>query len=479
MDTSREPVGSPGASGQSRVATRWLPGLGVWRASERATSETPPDRDRVVDLLRIGSLLVVVLGHVLMVVVRWRGDTVRLANLLAEVPELKLATWALQVMPVFFAAGAVANRRSLANATARGDSWRAWLWHRVLRLVRPTAWYLVIWVPLVWLLAWAMPAAAGTLAKLSTQLLWFLGVYVLVIATTRWQVRLATRGYRAIVALVALIGLVDLARFHLAAIAGIANFVLVWFMAATLGLVVRDRVGHGRGVFVAGALSALASNIALVALFPYPISMVGMPGERISNMAPPTLVLALHSVVLLSLVGLGWPALERVCARVGVWRAVAVAGAATMTIYLWHLTALVGVTAAEHGIGYTRGRVDELRFWLTTPLHVLAIVVATVVLVVVAMPLEHRRLPGLERPATPRRSSRWWTAVAILGVFCVGSGFLVLAATGMGGFPFARVTDYQGLPLTPGLGFLLLATGVLEVRAAGRRVDPPERARVR
>lgn len=451
------------------MATRW-PGLRLWRATGRAATETPPERDRVVDLLRAGSLMIVVFGHILMGVARWRGDSVRIANLLAEVPRLEIVTWALQVMPVFFAAGAIANRSSLARAAARGSTWSGWLWQRLLRLVRPTAWYLAAWIPIVWLMAWAMPDSASTLARLSTQLLWFLGVYVIVVATTRWQVHLASFGFPAIGALLAAIGLVDVARFHVASQFGLVNFVLVWFMAATLGLVVRDHVGRGRGAFVVAAVGALALNVVLIASLPYPISMVGLPGERISNMAPPTVVLALHSVVLLSVVGCAWPALDRLCRSAGVWRAVAAVGAAAMTIYLWHLTALVGVTAAEHRLGLPRGAVGDARFWITTVAHTTVIVLVTLAVVSVTVVFEHLRLPWVETLVVRPGASRWWTAAAMVGIVGVGAGFLVLAATGMAGFPFSRVTHYLGLPLTPGLGFLLLGGGVLAVRAAASRV---------
>jgi hypothetical protein len=53
--------------------------------------------------------------------------------------------------------------------------------------------------------------------------------------------------------------------------------------------------------------------------------MVGMPGERISNMAPPTIVLALHAVVLISVVGLLAGA-RTLRSAPRVWRAVAAAG---------------------------------------------------------------------------------------------------------------------------------------------------------
>ena len=447
---------------------RWIPGAALWDEAGRVAPRTPSNRDRVVDALRIGSLLVVVFGHVLMVVVRWHGEKANIANLLAEVPELKLATWALQVMPVFFAAGAISNRLSYVSATARGETWRGWVWHRVERVIRPVAFYLAIWIGLILVLALALPEAVGPLGKLTTQLLWFLGVYVVVIATTPWQIRLASIGYPAIAALVAGIALVDLGRFHIANGISVVNFVVVWFMAATYGLVMRDRVGRP-GVFVAAALGAVALNIALVVAFPYPVSMVGLPGDRFSNMAPPTLVLALHAVVLISIIGMAWPMLERWCARPVLWQAMVAAGAATMTIYLWHLTALLTVTALEHGLGIARGSVDDAWFWFTTPAHMLAIFVTTFLVVSVAVVLEHTPVPWLERARTRPGTSMLWSVICGIGVFLCACGFLVLAATGMAGFPFDRVTDYAGFPLTPGVGFAFLVVGVLAVRTGGLR----------
>ena len=428
-----------------------------------------------MDLLRTGSLLVVVLGHVLMAVVTWRHDTPRVGNLLAEIPDLKIATWALQVMPVFFAAGAIANRLSYASSLARLEPWRVWLWHRVRRLVRPVVFYLGIWVPLVLALAAALPDAAAPLGKLSTQLLWFLGVYLFVVATTPWQVRLARRGIPAVGALLVAIALVDVVRFHVSDGVAVVNFVLVWFMAATLGLVVRARVGRV-GILAVTALGALGVNVVLVAFGPYPVSMVGMPGEPISNMAPPTMALALHSVVLIALVGMLWPTLDRLCARPRLWHAVVVAGTAAMTVYLWHLTALVGVTVLEHEVGFTRGPATEPRFWALTALHVFAVLVVTLAVVALALPWERRRVPWLERPGTQRVGSAGWSVLGAVGVAACGCGFLVLAATGMGGFPFGRVTWYAEVPLTPGLGLALLAAGVIAARAAGRREGAASRA---
>jgi hypothetical protein len=453
-----------------------LPGMTVWRQSADVADATPPDRDRVVDLLRVGSLLVVVLGHVLMVIVRWQGDHPHLHNLLAEVPLLDLATWLLQVMPVFFAAGAIANRISYGSATARGEPWRTWVWHRVRRLVRPVVYYLAAWAVIVLALDALMPEAADTSARLSTQLLWFLGAYFLVIATTQWQIRLAHHGYGPVVALLALIAATDIVRFHVLGGVGVVNFFTVWFMAATLGLVVRDRVDGraARRTLTLAALGALALNIVLVSVsaFPYPESMVGMPGEKVSNMAPPTTVLALHAVVLICVVGLLWPALTRLCARAHTWRVVVAAGAAAMSVYLWHLTALLAVVEVEHLLGFHRGQADGLDFWLGTLVHLTVASAAVALLVAVVLPFEHLPVPWLEHPRVRESGRAVWTALTAFGVLVLGVGFLVLAATGMGGFPFDRVTSYGGLSLTPGLGVMLVVVGAVLTRAGGSRVRP-------
>ena len=72
------------------------------------------------------------------------------------------------------------------------------------------------------------------------------------------------------------------------------------------------------------------------------------------------------------------------------------------------------------------------------------------------------------------RALRSGYLAAALGVVVLGVGFLVLAATGMGGFPFGHVTSFGGLPLTPGLGFVLVAAGAVLTRAGGSRVRPSQ-----
>ena len=69
--------------------------------AERVAAATAPDRDRFIDAVRAGSLLIVVLGHWLMATVVVRDGHITGANALTSIPALQLATWLLQVMPLF------------------------------------------------------------------------------------------------------------------------------------------------------------------------------------------------------------------------------------------------------------------------------------------------------------------------------------------------------------------------------------------
>jgi len=110
---------------------------------------TPANRDRWADALRVGSLIVVMFGHWLMVVVTPDGE---ISNALKIVPGLQPLTWVLQVMPLFFLVGGVAHAHSLESLRARGGSttgrYAGFVRARTARLLRPTAVFLVAWLGL-------------------------------------------------------------------------------------------------------------------------------------------------------------------------------------------------------------------------------------------------------------------------------------------------------------------------------------------
>ncbi|MFC7582324.1 hypothetical protein ACFQWG_14155 [Schaalia naturae] len=82
---------------------------------------------------------------------------------------------------------------------------------------------------------------------------------------------------------------------------GFLNFALVWLAVHQLGFLRADGMIRRPGLLAAAGLAGAA---ALVALGPYPLSMVGMPGEEVSNMAPPTLALLCHALWLVGAVEL-------------------------------------------------------------------------------------------------------------------------------------------------------------------------------
>ena len=193
----------------------------------------PSGRDRVVDLVRALSLMVVVFGHSVMALVVFRDSRAELSNTLAETPNLQLLTWLLQVMPLFFAAGAWANALSYRRAT----SYPVWLSVRARRLLRPALVYLLFWLvvsPL--LLGWNSDVTLPLL-RVSTQLLWFLGAYLLVTALTPILVRFSAHPAIASGGWLAAAAVADLSRLIGAPQAfRLANFALVWALAGQTGL---------------------------------------------------------------------------------------------------------------------------------------------------------------------------------------------------------------------------------------------------
>lgn len=462
-----------------------MSGLRVFAAvpTHRAAEQTPADRDRVVDGARAVALLLVVAGHAVMAVVAWPDGVPRLGNLLAAFPWTQALTWLLQIMPLFFFAGGAASTLSWDRHAARGGSYAAWLWSRADRLLRPAWVYLAVMSVVATLVTLLAPAeVSAPLMVLTTQLLWFLGAYLLVTALTPLFVATTpARGAGVALALVAACGLVDAARFLWGwpEAIGLVNFVLVWTVPAYLG----SLRAHGTlaripwpalvGTLVAG----LAVNATLIKYGPWPVSMVGMPGEPVSNMAPPTVVLAIHAVALVCVVTLADAPLRRLLEIPEVWRPVTGINLCAMTLYLWHLPVLIALTTVGHalhldrpvgldpsgfpvpdGWGYGWG---SLVFWAVYGVGVWAVVR-------LMWPFEHAPLPWWD--ASPRarapRSATTAAVVACLGTVGVGVASLMLSATGLAGFP-TRVLVYAGLPLNAAGAIALLAVSGAAIRWAG------------
>jgi hypothetical protein len=117
----------------------------------------------------------------------------------------------------------------------------------------------------------------------------------------------------------------------------------VWLVPFALGVAYAEGTLTRRpAALVAGAIGGIAAAVALIAAGPYPVSLVGMPGDAISNLAPPTAPVAAFAVAQVGLALLARDALARWAAGRGA-RLVAWVSARSMTLYLWHLTAMFAV----------------------------------------------------------------------------------------------------------------------------------------
>lgn len=455
---------------ESRLARLRIPAPDV----ERALRQTAAGRDRVIDLLRAWSICVVVAGHALMAVVVWREGVPRLGNTLASYVWLQPTTWLLQVLPIFFMVGATANGYSWDSALRKQMPYATWIWRRTQRLLRPVIPYVAIMAGMGFLIGWlGDPRAAVPLLTLTTQLLWFLGAYLWVTAATPWFVQLRESGARSVVlALLCIVATVDYLRLVQGASAafGLINFLAVWMLAGVLGV----HLGRPLRALTASAVVAagLATNLLLVAFGPYPVSLVGMPGDEVSNMDPPTLVLVVHTFMLFGAISLLRPLLERAVAQPLVWRGAVAVNMFMMTIYLWHLPVLTALTLAEHTLGWERptawsgaiGPTPASGFWMWTVLHLAVFTLGLLTTWRIAWIAEYARLPWWDVDAP--RSIAHPRAAAVGGIALLGLGISMVSAAGLVGFPLREV-EYEGVPFNSGIAVLVLMLGVWLLRRAG------------
>lgn len=429
---------------------------------------TPDTRDRYVDLLRVVSLGTVVLGHWLMAAVTADG----VGNLLAAVPELQLLTWALQIMPVFFFVGGFSHAlsyRSLRRRHPADDGvslYAAFLRARLRRLLRPTMVFVLVWgaAALLVQLLGGGGGLTGVSLRLVTQPLWFIGIYLAMVAFTPPLLRLHERyGWGAFGALVAGAVLVDVLRFALGVpFVEFLNFAFVWLAVHQLGFLRAD----GR-LRLPSALAAtgLAGAALLVAAGPYPLSMVGMPGEKVSNMAPPTLALLCHGLWLVGAVELLRGRGARLVARPRVWRTVVAANGVAMTAFLWHLTAMLGVYGALLAAGVTLPEPASAAWWAQTPLRIAAAALLTAVLVAV--------FRGFEQPSpAPVRPGSG--PLAVLGITLCLFGVLGLSMVGFAGLLDGRTATLVAVPVSAPAAVAMALAGWWLVERSGFAVRRDE-----
>ena len=337
-------------------------------------SNTPVSRDRYVDFLRAFSITTVVLGHWFIALIWWRdGPIVGVHNAVGATSGLWLVTWVLQVMPLFFFVGGFSNFKTLTSLFDRGRGYRDFLRTRSARLLRPTAVFVGVWLVAQGLLHALDIGGDGffRLGKLPFGPLWFLFVYMFVIALTPVMLWLHQRGGLLVaVALAAAVVVGDVARFGFGvAWAGWPNLAWVWLFSHQLGFFYADGtlIGGGRRLHLSLALGGIVALGALTNIGVYPRSMVGTDVERISNMNPPTLCILALTLWLVGGAMLLRQPVTHWLQKKRPWTAVIAANGMIMTVFLWHLTAYLLTILILYPLGLGRPTDSTASWWLQRP----------------------------------------------------------------------------------------------------------------
>jgi hypothetical protein len=402
---------------------------GLMARAEWAAERTPEKRNRAVDLYRAVAILFVVLGHWLLVAPVIRNGELELSILLAEQRWTQYATWLFQVMPVFFFVGGYANSLSWASAKRDRTKARAWASTRLARLLLPT-------VPLV--MAWAVAAFIANRMGVSRELIdaasqaalvpiWFLAVYIMItvvvpISAAAWD----RVGMLSVFALFAGAILVDAIAFGMdQGWLRWANYGFVWLGVHQLGYWwhTSERTKTWAAGFIALGIAWL---YVLIGHFGYPVSMVSVPGEAISNTRPPTTaMLAVGSVQIGVILLLEGP-VSRWLLNVRPWSRVILLNQMIMSVYLWHITAMiavVGIAVLLGGIGLEM-QPGIAVWWYLRPIWIVCFVVALIAFVVTFLRFE--AAPSAADAATPG------PVRAIVGALLTCTGLVMMALNGIG-----------------------------------------------
>ena len=406
--------------------------MAAWSRAAELAGRTPPSRNRYVDFLRAMSMLVVTIGHWLAAAPYIDAtNTLTTPHILTVIPWTAWLTWILQVMPIFFMVGGYANGISWRAARRDRKSYAAWLEGRLRRLVWPTLPLLLTWVAIV-----AIEYARDVRPKLisyGSQVafipIWFLAVYIgIVLLVPAMEAAWARFGMNSFWALTAAAVVVDVMYFTVGLRwLGFANYLFVWGAIFLLGYAwLDDRFSESRTRLV-GAGLGFATLLLLIHIAPYPVAMIGVPGDPISNTTPPKVTLIALAIMQGGLLlAAQAPARRWLTGRIA-WTATVAVNANIMTIFIWHLTATVLVVFGAYlagGFGL-RLQPGSSEWWWSRFLWLAANAIALVPLVVVFGRFERpRATEGAPAPA--------WRYV--LGALMTVVGFALLAAQGVGGY---------------------------------------------
>ncbi|MCM3521936.1 acyltransferase [Curtobacterium sp. P97] len=377
-------------------------------------------RDLVVDLIRTACVVLVVVVHVTMVGVAVSADGIGVTSPLQEAAWYVPATWAGQVMPLFFAVGGFASAVGWRSTLARGGGARDFVATRLVRLYRPA-------VPLFVVLALGLgiATALGTPAELLAEVafgigspLWFLAAYGITQCCVPVMARLHERApFRTLGVLLVLATAVDTLRFATGtAEVGLLNLGPVWLFAQQLGFLWADGWFARRSRLLLAAV-ALAGYALLV-----PLTSVGLwAPDMLQDLNPPMLPLAVLAVSQVCLVQLVHRPLTRLMQTRAAQATVFLLGRDGMAIYLWHLPLYIALNGVALLLAVPFPDPGSVPWWATRPIA-LVVVLAAAIGVARALRRWDRPLPRLQA-GTDRAG---WPVVTVAALCTIGPAFVVM-----------------------------------------------------
>ncbi len=410
-----------------------------------------PARNLAVDFYRVSGVVLIVLGHWLAGSVTYHDGSFGRQNPLVDQPWTQWLTWPFQAVPVFFLVAGYAGAVSWGHRLhAEGASRQSWVRHRLARVLGPTTVYIGLVSAVVVVLS-VCRASGSTLEYAGWAVamhLWFLAVYLVVVSLTPVAVAAQRRwGLLVAAALAAGVVVVDAVSlgdhvWHLR----LLNYLFCWGALYQLGIAWHDGLLSGRRP----ALLAGGSAVALMMLIlrgPYPVSMIGVPGQTLQNSDPPSAAMLVFACTQAGLLITVAPVFNRVLRAGLVQRVLTTANSNVMALYLWHMIPVVVVAIVAYPAGLLPQPVEGTTEWWLARLEwvvVLSLVTAVeLVLLFWGRALFAAPLPMLKTPLT----DRWAEPIMLAGVAMAAYGLALVAAGGFapaGHFPWLTVLIFAG-----------------------------------